>query len=159
MMRPLTRGIWSGSIVLPLLLGVTIGATGPVDPPAELPEIVSSETQKPSNNGSKSETVGASSALHLTPRTLTPQTTEIPQKAKDLLQTIRERQGASPPGYVGGRAFHNRERRLPQGRYREYDVNPKIRGRPRDAERIVIEQKTGQAYYTADHYRTFVPFR
>jgi guanyl-specific ribonuclease Sa len=154
MMRPLTRGIWSGSIVLPLLLGVTIGATGPVDPPAELPEIVSSETQKPSNNGSKSETVGASSALHLTPRT-----TEIPQKAKDLLQTIRERQGASPPGYVGGRAFHNRERRLPQGRYREYDVNPKIRGRPRDAERIVIEQKTGQAYYTADHYRTFVPFR
>lgn len=158
MMRPLRRGIWSGAIVLPLLLGVTIGATSPVDPPAELPGIVSSETQKFSNNGSKSETVGASSALHLTPR-LTPQTTEIPQKAKDLLQTIRERQGAPPPGYVGGRAFHNRERRLPQGRYREYDVNPKIRGRPRDAERIVIEQKTGQAYYTADHYRTFVPFR
>lgn len=163
MMRPLTRGIWSGSIVLPLLLGVAIGATGPVDPPAELPGGVSSETQKLSNTGSKSETVGASSALHLkprlTPRTLTPQTIEIPQKAKDLLQTIRERQGAPPPGYVGGRAFHNRERRLPQGRYREYDVNPKIRGRPRDAERIVIEQKTGQAYYTADHYRTFVPFR
>lgn len=159
MMRPLTRGIWSGSIVLPLLLGVAIGATGPVDPPAELPGIVSTETQKRSNNSSNSETVGASSTLHLTPQTLTPHTTEIPQKAKDLLQTIRERQGVSPPGYVGGRAFHNRERRLPQGRYREYDVNPKIRGRPRDAERIVIEQKTGQAYYTADHYRTFVPFR
>lgn len=140
--------------MLPLLLAATIGAAGPVNPPAELPGIVSSETQKLPNNGSEPDTVGASSELQLTP-----QTAEIPKKAKDLLQTIRERHGVPPPGYVGGRVFHNRERRLPQGRYREYDVNPKIRGRPRDAERIVIEQITGQAYYTADHYRTFVPFR
>jgi ribonuclease T1 len=36
-------------------------------------------------------------------------------------------------------------------------VNPKDRGRSRDAERIVIEQDTGRAYYTGNHYRTFMP--
>lgn len=82
---------------------------------------------------------------------------EPPQKARDLLKAIQERHGAPLPGYLGGREFHNRERRLPRGRYREYDVNPKVRGHPRDAERIVIEQRTGKAYYTGDHYRTFVP--
>lgn len=83
-------------------------------------------------------------------------TGEPPQKARDLLHEIQERQGEPPPGYVGGRTFHNRERHLPKGRYREYDVNPKLRGRPRDEERIVIEQNTGKAYYTGDHYRTFL---
>jgi guanyl-specific ribonuclease Sa len=85
------------------------------------------------------------------------QTKEPPQKARDLLSTIQDRQGDPPPGYIGGRAFHNHERRLPKGRYREYDVNPKLRDRPRDRERIVIEERTGKAYYTGDHYRTFIP--
>jgi ribonuclease T1 len=80
-----------------------------------------------------------------------------PQKARDLLTLLQERGGAPLPGYIGGRDFQNRERRLPRGRYREYDVNPKIRGRSRDAERIVIERRTGKAYYTGDHYRTFIP--
>jgi ribonuclease T1 len=80
-----------------------------------------------------------------------------PQKARDLLTLLQERGGTPLPGYIGGRDFQNRERRLPRGRYREYDVNPKIRGRTRDAERIVIEQRTGKAYYTGDHYRTFIP--
>ncbi|MBX3303452.1 MAG: hypothetical protein KF693_14655 [Nitrospira sp.] len=31
-----------------------------------------------------------------------------------------------------------------------------MRGRSRDAERLVIEQRTGKAYYTGDHYRTFI---
>ncbi|MEQ1562729.1 MAG: ribonuclease domain-containing protein [Nitrospiraceae bacterium] len=81
----------------------------------------------------------------------------FPQKARDLLEAIRQHEGKAPPGYVGGRTFQNRERRLPPGHYREYDVNPKIRGRSRDAERIVIEQATGRAYYSGDHYRTFTP--
>lgn len=81
----------------------------------------------------------------------------VPQKAHDLLAQLHARQGEPLPGYVGGRTFQNRERRLPPGRYREYDVNPKIRGRSRDAERIVIEQATGKAYYSGDHYRTFTP--
>lgn len=80
-----------------------------------------------------------------------------PQKAYDLLVQLAGRQGEPLPGYVGGREFQNRERRLPRGLYREYDVNPKRRGRPRDAERIVIDQKSGKAYYTPDHYRTFIP--
>jgi len=84
-------------------------------------------------------------------------TSTAPQKARDLLTLLQERDGAPLPGYVGGRDFQNRERRLPRGRYREYDVNPRVRGRSRDAERIVIEQQTGKAYYTGDHYRTFVP--
>lgn len=83
--------------------------------------------------------------------------TTPPQKARDLLTLLQERGGAPLPGYIGGRDFQNRERRLPRGRYREYDVNPKIRGRARDAERIVIERRTGKAYYTGDHYRTFIP--
>lgn len=79
------------------------------------------------------------------------------QKAKDLLEAIQQHGGKALPGYIGGRKFQNRERRLPPGHYREYDVNPKIRGRSRDAERIVIEQDSGRAYYSGDHYRTFIP--
>ena len=81
----------------------------------------------------------------------------VPLKAQDLLKRLQEREGVPLPGYIGGRDFQNRERRLPRGRYREYDVNPKIRGRARDAERLVIEQRTGKAYYSGDHYRTFTP--
>ncbi|MDZ4854803.1 MAG: ribonuclease domain-containing protein [Nitrospirota bacterium] len=79
------------------------------------------------------------------------------QEAKDLLEAIQQHGGNTLPGYIGGRVFQNRERRLPPGHYREYDVNPKVRGRSRDAERIVIEQDTGKAYYTGNHYRTFIP--
>lgn len=85
-----------------------------------------------------------------------PALTTPPRKAYDLLKQLQARGGIPLPGYIGGRDFQNRERRLPRGSYREYDVNPKIRGRGRDAERIVIEQQTGKAYYTRDHYRTFV---
>jgi guanyl-specific ribonuclease Sa len=79
-----------------------------------------------------------------------------PNKAYNLLAKLQERGGAPLPGYVGGREFQNREGLLPHGRYREYDVNRKVPGRSRDAERIVIEQTTGKAYYTGNHYRTFV---
>jgi ribonuclease T1 len=72
-----------------------------------------------------------------------------------MLAAIQQRRGEPLPGYVGGRVFENRELRLPKGRYREYDVNPKIRGRNRGPERLVIERRTGKAYYTQDHYRTF----
>ncbi len=80
-----------------------------------------------------------------------------PQKAYDLLDTLQRRNGTPIPGYIGGKDFRNRERRLPHGRYREYDVNRKLPGRSRDAERLVIEQHSGKAYYTDDHYRTFIP--
>jgi len=82
---------------------------------------------------------------------------EVPDKAREVLAEIQKRKGEAPPGYVGGRVFSNREGRLPRGRYREYDVNPKQAGKSRGAERIVIEQRTGKAYYTRDHYETFAP--
>jgi ribonuclease T1 len=88
---------------------------------------------------------------------LSPMLPQAPPKAHDVLKAIQDRGGDPLPGYAGDRIFQNRERRLPRGSYREYDVNPKRRGRNRGAERIVIEQQTGKAYYTDDHYRTFVP--
>jgi ribonuclease T1 len=78
-------------------------------------------------------------------------------RAREVLAAIEARGGAALPGYVGGRAFHNRERRLPAGRYREYDVHPRGAGQDRGPERLVIDETTGRAYYTGDHYRTFVP--
>jgi ribonuclease T1 len=82
---------------------------------------------------------------------------KAPAKAYELLEALERRNGEPLPGYVGGKVFRNRERRLPSGRYKEYDVNRRAPGRSRDAERLVIEQETGKAYYTNDHYRTFVP--
>ena len=82
---------------------------------------------------------------------------EVPGKVFEILGEVQRLQGNPPPGYVGGRPFQNRERRLPRGRYREYDVNPTVPGQDRGPERLVIEQRTGKAYYTHDHYRTFVP--
>ena len=77
--------------------------------------------------------------------------------AREMLAAIEERGGTPLPGYVGGREFHNRERRLPRGRYREYDVHPRVPGQDRGPERLVVDRTTGRAYYTGDHYRTFVP--
>ena len=82
---------------------------------------------------------------------------KAPKKAYALLEALQRRNGTPLPGYVGGKAFRNRERRLPSGRYKEYDVNRRVPGRSRDAERLVIDQDTGKAYYTDDHYRTFLP--
>ena len=79
------------------------------------------------------------------------------ERAREVLAAIEARGGAPLPGYVGGREFHNRERRLPPGRYREYDVHPRVPGQNRGPERLVVDQTTGRAYYTGDHYRTFVP--
>ncbi len=99
----------------------------------------------------------ASSSQAVDQREAEPAIERAPLKARRLLEAIQQRHGEPLPGYVGGRVFHNRERKLPPGRYREYDVNPRLPGRDRGPERLVIEQKTGKAYYTGDHYRTFVP--
>ena len=86
-----------------------------------------------------------------------PEVSAVPLKAREMLALIQKRHGEPPRGYIGGRTFRNRERHLPAGSYREYDVNPKVRGQDRGAERIVIERRSGRAYYTPDHYETFVP--
>lgn len=80
---------------------------------------------------------------------------DVPAKAYDTLRYIQTRGGNAPPGYQGDTVFENREGRLPPGQYKEYDVDPRMSG-GRNAERLVINQRTGQAYYTRDHYETFV---
>ena len=79
----------------------------------------------------------------------------VPKKALQVLEVVR-RTGLPPEGYVGGRVFQNREHRLPaDGEYREFDVDPHRGGR--NAERIIVEWQTKKAWYTGDHYQTFVP--
>jgi len=83
------------------------------------------------------------------------QSVQVPQRVIDVYREVL-RTGKAPAGYVGGRRFENREHRLPpDGSYHEYDVNPKVRGENRGAERIIIDARTGEGWYTADHYRTF----
>jgi guanyl-specific ribonuclease Sa len=88
----------------------------------------------------------------------------VPDKALKALEYI-DRNDKAPEGYEGGRSFHNAEGLLPREdgqkrplRYREWDVNPHVTGKNRGAERLVTGSD-GSAYYTADHYRTFVKIR
>lgn len=90
-------------------------------------------------------------------------TNGVPAKAYDLLKYIKAN-GTAPDGYVGGRTFMNREKRLSNtdasGRkikYREWDVNPKKKGKNRGTERVVTGSDES-AYYTGDHYKTFIKF-
>jgi ribonuclease T1 len=79
----------------------------------------------------------------------------IPAKALQVLQTVRQT-GQPPEGYVGGRTFENHEGHLPAGGdYREFDVDP--HNGPRNAERLIVEWNTKKAWYTGDHYQTFIP--
>jgi len=80
---------------------------------------------------------------------------DVPTKAYDTLRYVETHNGNAPSGYQGDTVFENREGRLPPGQYKEYDVDARMSG-GRNAERLVINQRTGQAYYTRDHYETFV---
>jgi len=85
----------------------------------------------------------------------TADTSLVPPKASEVLKIVRET-GRAPEGYVGGRVFQNREGRLPEdGDYREFDVDP--HEGHRNAERIIVEWGTKKAWYTDDHYQTFIP--
>lgn len=87
--------------------------------------------------------------------------TQTPAYVLDVLEHIR-RNGQAPDGYVGGREFQNREKRLPlkapdqkKIRYSEWDVHPKVQGKNRGPERL-ITGSDHSAYYTKDHYKTFL---
>ena len=101
-------------------------------------------------------------------RTESPTTADLPARVRRTLAYIDSGDwpaAADAPGTRGGDTFRNNERRLPtrgaDGKrltYREWDVNPKKRGRGRDAERIVTGSD-GSAYYTLDHYDSFTKIR
>ncbi len=100
--------------------------------------------------------------------TSAPATTRVPARVRQTLALIDAGTwpaAANAPGTRGGIAFRNNEGRLPSATstgtaitYREWDVNPKEPGRSRDAERIVTGSD-GSAWYTDDHYQTFVLIR
>jgi ribonuclease T1 len=155
MRRPLGLAVLL-ALVAVLLGALVIAGRTPAPPPAD-PGPASRTPVDVGQDRTAEPSRDAPTARTAAPAVEPARTGEVPRRAWDVLAEIQRRGGQPPPGHVGGRAFGNRERRLPRGVYREYDVNPKVAGRPRDAERIVIEQKTGRAYYTADHYETFVP--
>ncbi|HET7474880.1 MAG TPA: ribonuclease domain-containing protein [Dermatophilaceae bacterium] len=69
--------------------------------------------------------------------------------------------GAPLPGYKGGSIFKNKDGVLPETpgvTYRDWDVNPYTKGVDRGVERIVTGSD-GSAYWTGDHYDTFLMFR
>lgn len=101
--------------------------------------------------------LGASHGYSLS-RTI-PRDDPVPQKAKDTYDYVTSHNGNPKPGYKGGRTYVNDGRSgsqiLPTNTtYREYDVNPYIKGVNRGSERLVIgANSTG--WYTKNHYRTF----
>jgi guanyl-specific ribonuclease Sa len=102
----------------------------------------------PTGDVSNSPSFASQSSKH-------PEAMLVPQKALDVLAYVR-RTGEAPAGYVGGRVFENREGRLPSdGDYREFDVDP--HDGQRNAERLIVEWNSKRAWYTGDHYQTFIP--
>lgn len=85
------------------------------------------------------------------------------EKAWTVLDRVVDK-GAPLPGYKGGSTFKNAEGRLPSTdragnplTYREWDVNPYTKGVDRGPERLVTGSD-GSAYYTGDHYGSFLQF-
>ncbi|MFC7597559.1 RHS repeat-associated core domain-containing protein [Terrabacter sp. GCM10028922] len=82
------------------------------------------------------------------------------EKVSKVLNQV-DAKGAPLPGSKGGRVFQNSEGRLPETpgvTYREWDVNPYVKGVNRGPERIVTGSD-GSAYWTGDHYETFMRLR
>ena len=79
---------------------------------------------------------------------------ELPREAIDTLARIRS--GGPFPYAKDGSVFGNREGRLPKqkrGYYREYTV--KTPGERTRGARRIIAGRTGEYWYTEDHYATF----
>ncbi len=84
----------------------------------------------------------------------------LPSKVLEITKYIKEN-GRSKRGYIGGRKFKNLEKLLPKKDtngnlifYREWDVNPIIKGKNRGKERLVTGSD-GKVYYTNNHYKSF----
>ncbi len=140
-------------IVIGLILGLLVGKQIFVTSPAK-----TSHTFVAPGSGQQTESSGNGNADHNNSNTA------IPQKVYDVLKYIRTNHHAME-GYVGGRVFSNREKIVPETdangnpiQYQEWDVNPKIQGQNRGAERI-LTGSDGRAWYTNDHYQTFTEIK
>lgn len=94
-----------------------------------------------------------------------------PENAWSTFDRVQAK-GSPFPGYKGGSTFANDGSQgseiLPSTTssgdpisYREWDVNPNVKGVDRGAERIVTGSVNGQivsGFYTSDHYISFVQF-
>ncbi len=86
----------------------------------------------------------------------------VPQKAYEALEHLLTHNLTPMDGYKGGRSFDNDGRDgstvLPHnyGPFKEFDIDPKVKGQPRNGERVVIGiGDGGAAWYTPDHYNAF----
>lgn len=105
--------------------------------------------------------VSAPTSTQTSPGSHTPSAAQTPAYVLETLQFIR-RNGHAPDGFEGGREFQNKEKKLPAKdaaskriRYSEWDVHPKIKGQNRGPERL-ITGSDHSAYFTRDHYKTFL---
>ncbi len=160
---------WS---VLTFLAAVcfVMGCVPPPDPQAESPE---TEVHPKNRSYHEGEEGADAPRRHEENREGSPRSEEFkggaPAKVLTVLKYVEEHHEA-PAGYEGGRVFHNfggrdGEESLPRrdshGRaitYQEWDVNRKVAGVNRGAERL-ITGSDGTAYFTSDHYRTFSKIR
>jgi ribonuclease T1 len=80
--------------------------------------------------------------------------TDLPREARETLALIKA--GGPFPYSRDGAAFANREGLLPKrgrGYYREYTV--KTPGAKDRGARRIVAGRSGELYYTDDHYRSF----
>lgn len=85
---------------------------------------------------------------------------KVPEKAVDIANQIKAKNGTPLQGYRGGKVYQNTPKgsaqKLPEGiNYKEYDINLYIKGQDRGVERIVIGDDSS-VWYTNNHYETFI---
>lgn len=143
-------------IIYVLLAIISFSSIGCVEAQKQENKRNSSNTEQQKKG---SNTVGQAQTDDSTPPDVA--NNRIPEKVYRVLQYVKEN-GEAMPGYVGGRTFQNRERRLAikdnvgkKIKYQEWDVNPKKGGVNRGAERLVTGSDN-RAWYTNNHYQTFV---
>jgi len=127
-------------------------------------DVTQQDDQRPERKARKRHNQSANQTRSTQDKNAVRTSGQIPDKVLNVLAYVRKNDRA-PEGYVGGRVFGNFENHLPRNdlsgdkiRYQEWDVNPKIRGKNRGAERLVTGSDD-RAYYTADHYNTFTEIK
>ena len=85
--------------------------------------------------------------------------TDIPDEAYVVEEFARRHNYSPPPGLRGGRPYRDQRAQLPRllRPYKEYDVYPRVPGRGRPPERVVLSDKLPYAsWYSPNHYEVFL---